>query len=475
MDRTFIRLIITRKYELLLGIIAMLFFGLFVYKSTTRYLAIGAYYFDLGIMHQVVHNTAHGKFLEMTDPNFFFQGNRLGYHFDLILALFAPFYWLFDDVRVLLVAQAAFLVSGAGAVYLLALREIRGKFLALGLATAYLLYFPLHWTMISDFHSVTLATSIILWAFYFAETRRFSASFACIFLAWLTKENVPLVTACMGLYFMWKKERRFGGALFLMSAMWFLLVYKGIMPYFRGGTHFAEGYYTLNIVDNFFRFFRLETLVYVFTLLKSFLFLPLLAPQILLIALPEWLIVLLSSNENMRVVSYHYTALLTPFVFIASIYTLQKLRNVFVASRYPMRLLIVIIVATNALFAWKEGPMTEKFPIKQDALGFVKEWQDVLRDDAIPVATTGRLGPFFSGRTHFYNFLFDYAYASQGITDEQIRGLADHYEKAEYVFIKKSEIRQENEFEWLYYQHLVNNSRYEKVDDEAGIEVYKKL
>ncbi|KXK09960.1 MAG: hypothetical protein UZ22_OP11002000951, partial [Microgenomates bacterium OLB23] len=53
-------------------------------------------------------------------------------------------------------------------------------------------------------------------------------------------------------------------------------------------------------------------------------FVPLLAPQFLLLALPEWLIVLLSSNTNMRALQYHYTALLTPFIFIALLYGLKK-------------------------------------------------------------------------------------------------------------------------------------------------------
>lgn len=451
---------------MLLVLIVAVFLGIYLYISLTRHLSIGSYYFDLGIMHQAVSNTAHGHLFEMTDPNFYFQGHRLGYHFDPILALFAPAYMLFNNAMVLIIGQAVAVVSGAMAVYLLALYELKNKFYAVMLATSYLLYFPVQMTVIADYHNVTLATALLLWAFYWAETRRYKISYCAIVLAWLAKENVPLVTAGMGFYFFLKGRKKFGSSLMATSVLWFAIVYKVIMPYFRVGRHFAETYYTADIVVNLHRLFSPASFSYLFELLEPFLFVPLLAPQLLLIALPEWLINLLSANGNMRELQYHYTALLSPFILIATIYALKKVPH--------KKFFIILMLCANLYFSFAQGSFGKKYTPDVAGLQVIAKWQNILRDDNLPVATSGHLAPYFSGRRYFYNFFYDLAYFNQGITDTQIRNLAGHYEKAQYVLIKKSEVDPTDEKLLYYYFNLVSNPAYEKIADEAGIEVYKK-
>jgi hypothetical protein len=212
--RNFIKTIIPGKIEALLIVVMCVAFFVFATRSMHRYESLHAYYFDLGIMHQVVANTAHGHFLEMTDPNYYFQGNRLGYHFDFILALFAPFYLLFNDARVLLMGQSLIIVLGALPLFLLAKGHLKNKIAALAIATLYLLYFPVHATIIADFHAVALSTSFILWMWYAIEKGRYKLAMLMIVLSWMTKENVPLVTGAIGFYFYFNGHKKFGGALF---------------------------------------------------------------------------------------------------------------------------------------------------------------------------------------------------------------------------------------------------------------------
>ncbi len=432
-----------------------------------RYERLGAYYFDLGIMNQVVANTAHGHFLEITDPNFYFQANRLGYHFDFILAFFAPFYIFFNDARVLLAGQSIIIALGALPLFLFAKDHLKSKKLGLGVAVLYLLYFPVHATVTADFHSVSLATSFVLWTWYGMEKKRYALSWAMVLLAWFTKENVPLITAAIGFYFFLKGDRKQGGLLFFASGLWFLLVYKVIMPHFRQGAHFAESYYTSSILENLTRLFSEESFKYLYLLTFPLLFIPFLAPQFLLLALPEWLIVLLSSNENMRQLQYHYTALLTPFIFIALIYGLKKVTH--------KKIFIVILLFVQCSLLFTRSNLFKTYAKNDDQQRIVKVWQEKLKDPAIPVATSGHLASHFSGRQYFYNFFYDFAYWQQGITDEQIDNLVSHYEKADYVLIKESELSIADERIMRYYSHLITNPNFKKILDESGIEIYKKV
>ena len=66
--------------------------------------------FDVGNLTQAVWSTAHGRFLEITD----LQGeqiSRLGAHFDPLVVLLAPRWWLWPHPSLLLVVQAVGVVA----------------------------------------------------------------------------------------------------------------------------------------------------------------------------------------------------------------------------------------------------------------------------------------------------------------------------------------------------------------------------
>ncbi len=70
--------------------------------------------FDVGNLTQAVWSTAHGRFLEVTD----LQGHqisRLGAHFDPLVAVFAPLWWLWPSPDLLLVVAGRRSRAGCGA------------------------------------------------------------------------------------------------------------------------------------------------------------------------------------------------------------------------------------------------------------------------------------------------------------------------------------------------------------------------
>lgn len=470
--------IIQRKHATILALLMLVSLFMISRVALLRHWSVSSYHFDLGNMHQAVYNTSKGHFLEVTDPNKFYQSNRLAYHFDPILALIAPLYWFYPKAEVLIIVQALVLVLGAIPLYMLSYQVFKNKLYALAISAMYLVYYPMHYTAIADFHAVTLSSTFVLCMFYFAELKRFKMSIFFIVLLWMTKENTPLLTFFFGMYhLLFKKNRMFGATLMITSVLLFIAVIKIIIPSFRiSDAHFAGGYYTTDLIENMRRTFNDQTGRYIVSLLSPVLFISLLSPIHFLIALPEYALNILSKNSNMRVLNYHYTALITPFIFISLLYGLENARKSIkkISSKniYP-HIFFVLFLCSLAFFMHKSPVISSQYHINNKKSAIIAEWQKTLDDDEIPVSATGHLSPYFSGRHYFYNFLFDFAYSVQGYSDADIKALAHHYRMADYVLIQESEV-EDNEMTEYYYYELRRDPLFEKVFDEEGIEVYKK-
>ena len=121
------------KFQIILWFCIVFFIIFFSYLSIKRYQTLNSYYYDLGIMNQVVYNTSKGRFLEMTNQELKRNASRLAIHFDPILALFAPFYKIYEGPEILLIGQALILGLGAWAVCLISEKILKKKFLVLQL------------------------------------------------------------------------------------------------------------------------------------------------------------------------------------------------------------------------------------------------------------------------------------------------------------------------------------------------------
>nr|MBA3475240.1 DUF2079 domain-containing protein [Actinomycetota bacterium] len=155
---------------------AAAFAGGFGTTAVLRHRAFESGRFDLGNMTQAVWATAHGDVLSVTDVHGE-QVSRLGSHFDPILALNAPLWWLWPDPELLLVVQSIAVASGALPVFWLARKHVAPGSVgshraAAALALAYLLSPPVQWLTVSDFHPVALACPLLLFAWWHLDQGR---------------------------------------------------------------------------------------------------------------------------------------------------------------------------------------------------------------------------------------------------------------------------------------------------------------
>lgn len=321
----------------------LLFMGyclLFSYLSIAQHESLQTHAFDLGYLDQVVWNTAHGRpfvcSLTTWAPTF------LGEHFSPILALLAPLYWIWSDVRALLIVQTVVIALGAFPVFWLARERLKSDLAGLSFSAAFLLFPALEAANMFDFHAVTLAPSFLLFAFYCMERQRYKMFLLFALLAMACKEEIPLLISMMGFYLTFvKREWKVGSLTIFGGLVWFLAAVYIVIPHFntQGESHFLSYYAYLGdgpleiaiaIVTN--PLLILRTLLtpakvkYIFDLLLPGAFTSLFSPQTLLLLLPSLAINLLSTYPPMSVLEeFHYAGPLVPFVIISSIYGVEFL------------------------------------------------------------------------------------------------------------------------------------------------------
>jgi uncharacterized membrane protein/pimeloyl-ACP methyl ester carboxylesterase len=373
------------RYAITLAVFIALYVTYFTAASFLRYDNFFTGRFDLGNMDQTVWNTIHGRIFQLTDPNGTTNISRLAFHADFILVLIAPFYLIWSNPEMLLLLQTIVLGLGAVFVYFIAKNIIKNRNVALVFSAVYLLNPGLQYTNLYDFHAVVLGTTLLLATFYFFLKKNYLLFLAFAILSGITKEDIWAITAIFGLaiivrtFFENKLSVNFtkkqlleillGLITFLTSGFLFYLMIWVLIPHARGGDHFALSYYSdfggsASDISKNILLMPLKTISllvtpininYLFQLFLPFGFISLLSPLVLIFAAPDLLINLLGTNSGFHQIYYQYTAAITPFLIISTIYGVALLKR-----RIPKvnnRIVIIYLILTAVTSAYFYGPL----------------------------------------------------------------------------------------------------------------------
>jgi uncharacterized membrane protein len=346
----------TRATRIVYGVAAG-FAVLFVSAATLRYFAYAAGRFDLGDMVQAIWSTAHGHFLQVTDSNGR-ETVRLGGHVDMFLVLLVPLWWVWPSPLMLLVFQALAVAAGALPVYWLARKHLGSERTAANFAFAYLLYPATQFnafTPATGFHPVSIAVPFVLFAIWFLDEDRLVPFVAFALLAASTKEEIPAAVGCLGIWYAVRKGRRVAGlSIFTVGLAVTLVNFLVVIPHYapNGTSAFGGRYADVGstpggilrraVTDPGAIVHSVATvhkLAFCALVLAPFLGLWLLEPLLLLGAVPDLAINLLSSKSAQTSIGYHYTAGIVPFVIAASVLGASRVRG-----RAP-RISLAVLVA----------------------------------------------------------------------------------------------------------------------------------
>lgn len=332
----------TDRAPLVVAGLVVTYAAVFSWLSIERHRAFATGRFDLGNMVQAVWSTGQGRLLDSTEVSGE-QFSRLGAHVDLILVLFTPLYAVWSSPESLLVAQATIVALGAFPAFWLGRRWLGDDRLAVAAAAAYLLYPPLQFATLFDFHPVTLAAPLLMLCIWAAEARRYVVLGVAGAAAALTQEQVGLALVMLALWMAVRHpdRRRAAAVMASAAAVWVLVAVAVILPRFSltGGTPQIERYEGLGdgeggvLLALVTRPWAVAEILatpgralYLALLILPLLALSLLAPLLLAGALPQLAINLLAASGPPQTITFHYAAVIAPFVIASAILGLARLR-----------------------------------------------------------------------------------------------------------------------------------------------------
>jgi uncharacterized membrane protein len=330
----------------------------------------GTFGYDMGLYDQGIWLVSRFK-----DPFVTIRGlNFFAHHVNLITLLFVPAYWLGAGPHFLYLVETVWMALGALPLFLLARDRLESGWLAVVVAGCFLLYPALEWINWWHFHPDALIITPLLVAWWLATRRRWGWFAVAVAVALACKEDAALAVLMLGLVLAVLGQRRAGLVTAAAGAGWFLVATKVVIPAAGGGAGpfyqelfpgFGDslGEIVWNLVAHPSRLLGLATLpdrlTYFWQIMAPVAFLPLAAPLVLLISVPQTVINVASGHALTHDIHYHYSAIVLTGVFLATVEGMAWI------GRGPgtRRALVAVLLATSlaANVAWSPSPLGRQY------------------------------------------------------------------------------------------------------------------
>lgn len=418
--------------------------GFFSWMSIVNHHALNSRTIDLGYYDNIFFQSIHGHPLACSFLKASYHGSA---HFDPILVLLSPLYLLYPRAELLLVLQAVWVGAGVVPVYLLARARLSNRLAAVALAAMYAVYPALHGATMYEFHSLTLATPVVLWLLYFLEDGLFKSYWAMLLPTLLVREDIAILVCFIGVYAILARRPRWarlGWVTILVSVVYFAIVKRFFMTsadIFNSGSKdaYSFAYYYDDLIPNhngvagmlislltnpvfvFKTMLAEPKILYCLTLFVPLFFLPLCArPGRVMLA---WglLFCLLATRGAVFSVHFQYSCIIIPVVFAITPGALRQIedgsfvRMMGLDGARVWRALLVAAFAASLLVSWKFGAVVNNAtfrggfspvargltPKDSELYAWIREHVDEIPPGA-SVSVTNRTGAHASNRRRVY-------------------------------------------------------------------------
>jgi uncharacterized membrane protein len=433
---------------------AALFYAVFFSFYTIRWhYKLRTHNFDVGINDNLLYGGLKGVFMHSTvtfpsDP-----GRYMGAHAKLGGYLFLPIYALHPRAETLLAIESSLLGLGAIPLFAFARRWVP-KWAAVGVAIAYLCYYPMHSANFYEVNHVPIAAFFILGTVWAADARRWGWFVFMFLSALLMREDMPIGLAIIGGFLLLSGHRPVAGLITAaVSIMWFIVLRFGIMDSYAewwfpnmykdlwapGEKGFVSVLKTLVTNPAFVvtTIFQKRQIIYLMHLLVPVAFLPARRWYLWAAMVPGALLTLLATDyKPVTTYTFQYVMHWTPYLFLAVPLALAALYHSRERGPERARAALLTMLLASAVLTFNYGA----FPQRAGSLkgGYFtieftysdterRRHEDVLAlrrlvpPDASVVATEN-VGPHFSSRLKFYalrrgTYKADYLVAQKGKLD----------------------------------------------------------
>ena len=216
----------------------IILYSIYLFLMTlARYFNFRSEVIDLSYYDQVIHQMSQFKIPRVWDTDWFVWGD----HFDGILFLFVPLYWLKREPAFLMAVQSGLAILTTIPIYLFAKEKFSKisnfraanvfserrypdppvggegmrapqkmfaneslKLLALSLSFGYLLFGSHQMGYLYGFHEIVMFPFFFFWMLFFLETKKTKLFLLFLFLTTIIKEETGFYLIFLGLYYLYK-------------------------------------------------------------------------------------------------------------------------------------------------------------------------------------------------------------------------------------------------------------------------------
>jgi uncharacterized membrane protein len=397
---------------------------------------------DLGIYDNIFYHSSHGNFL---GSNFIPTQNHSSAHFDAILVLLSPLYYIYPRAELILVLQAFWCAAGVIPTYLLGRYHLGTRWAGITMALAWALYPALHGANLYEFHSLTLLAMPMMWLLYLLTSGKVRPYFILLPFVLLIREDAPLLVACVAFAGMLTRDPRLvraGWITIAIAGIYFISVKTFIMGSADplGGKYGFDWYYTdmiphgpglgdlaVSLLTNpafaIDLALREPKLLFLLQLLVPLAFLPMLAKHWRFATVFGLFYILLATRKPVFSIHFQYSVVLFPVLIALTPIGLRNLRDSDLAQRIGLAkpqlvsVLLASVLVSSLLMSWKFGGAVPNSSFRggwsriphtltvtqQERYRKVRSLVERVPQEA-SVTVTNRIGPHLTNRADVWSY-----------------------------------------------------------------------
>src|SRR3972149_1131936 len=198
--------------------------------SIIKHLHYQTFTWDTGFFDQLLWKLSRFK-----EPVSSFSNLHVfGDHFQFILLLFVALYWFPESIKLLFITHAFVAVIASLPVYLISLKVNKNKIFALAISLSMLIFTGFQFAVLDGFHQSVFGPLFYALAIYGLVFKNNWIYWSSIFGLLITKEEMALLAASIGLVALISKDRLKGFITIVASFAVFLFAVYVFLPAVQG-------------------------------------------------------------------------------------------------------------------------------------------------------------------------------------------------------------------------------------------------
>lgn len=329
----------------------------------------------------------------------------LGDHLTLTLPLFAPLFYVWENVKILLVFQALWITLSTIAIYKIARIRNFSPFVSFGVSFVYSIFYGIQFGVYFDWHPIIFSVGFLAWLAYFFEAGKKKLFWFTLVVMLLTQENMGIGLACLGIIYFFQKRYRKQAIGFIIGGFLVSLISVSIVSSLSPVGYQYQPKISQDPLVILQQYYNTpdKQLVWLYSF-SGFAFLPLLSPGSIgavLLDLTQYFAA--AGNFGHMLTPYlHHRAILAVFLALGTLDALRLLQKRKINPLYVTLIMMLVIIVLQYMFHFPLNKLSKKIYWQSES--WMEDTRQLLTvvPKSASLAATHHIVPHLSHRKEIY-------------------------------------------------------------------------